>query len=340
MVAAIILFVILAFSMLMNFGQLLNGLGDVSADSRHGAGPRLQEVTLREGVGDAKIAMIPIDGIITSSHIDGTGFDMVDVIKAQLKRAEKDDDVQAVLLKVDSPGGEVLASDDIANAIRKFQEESSKPVIVSMGNLAASGGYYVSAPCRFIVANELTITGSIGVIMSGLNYRGLMDKIGLRPQVFKSGKFKDMLSGMREPDQIPQEEIDMMQGMINETYGKFTNVIATGRAAAHKENGDDGKALASDWASYADGRVLTGGQALKLGLVDELGDFDAAFAKAQDLAGVTKAKLVQYRRISDLAELFGMFAKTEAKPVKVDLGIELPKLKIGQPYFLMDGYSN
>jgi protease-4 len=317
----------------------LGSLGEVSGEAGHGSGPRLQEATLREGDGD-KIVMIPIEGVITSQHIDGTGFDMVDVIKAQLKRAQKDKDVRAVLLKVDSPGGEVLASDDIANAIRKFQKDTSKPVIVSMGNLAASGGYYVSAPCRYIVANDLTITGSIGVIMSGLNYRGLMDKIGLRPQVFKSGKFKDMLSGMREPDKIPQEEIDMMQTMINETYGKFTNVVATGRAAAHKENGDDGRALAKDWASYADGRVLTGGQALKLGLVDKLGDFDEAFDTAQDLAGAKGAKLVQYRRISDLAELFGMFGKTEAKSIKVDVGLELPKLKLGQPYFLMDGYGN
>src|SRR4029079_10112350 len=103
--------------------------------------------------------------------------------------------VKAVILKIDSPGGEVMASDDISRALVQFQEKHKKPVIASSRVLAASGGYYVAAPCRWIVANELTITGSIGVILSSLNYRGLMDKVGIEPVVFKSGKFKDMLRG-------------------------------------------------------------------------------------------------------------------------------------------------
>ena len=136
--------------------------------------------------------------------------------------------MKAVLLKVNSPGGEVLASDDIYNAIRQFQNEHNKPVVASMGSLAASGGYYVSAPCRWIVANELTITGSIGVIMHGYNYRGLMNKVGLQPQVFKSGRFKDMLSGEKDLEKMtPQERADvdeetrMVQTMINQTFDKF-----------------------------------------------------------------------------------------------------------------------
>ena len=174
-----------------------------------------------------------------SRAIDQGGYSMVDVIKAQLKRAEEDDKVKAVILKVDSPGGEVLASDEISRAIGEFQTKPhGKPVVCSMGSLAASGGYYVSAPCRWIVANELTITGSIGVIMSTWNYRGLMDKVGVRPETFKSGKYKDMLSGSREPDCITQEERDMVQALINETYGKFKNVVAAGRKwARDKEQG-------------------------------------------------------------------------------------------------------
>src|SRR5690606_37432008 len=125
-----------------------------------------------------------------------------EVIRAQLRRASWDDDVKAVLLKVDSPGGEVLASDEIARALEDFQKRAQKPVIVSMGSLAASGGYYVAAPCQWIVANELTITGSIGVIMQGFNYHGLMDKVGLRRGVYKSGEFKDMLSGARDPELV------------------------------------------------------------------------------------------------------------------------------------------
>src|SRR5262249_53255664 len=145
-----------------------------------------------------KIAVVPVEGIITS--MDPGGFTMTRVIEEQLKLASRDDRVKAVVLKVNSPGGEVMASDDIHNAIIKFQKDTGKPVIASMGSLAASGGYYVSAPCRWIVANELTLTGSIGVIMQAFNYRGLMDKVGLRPETFKSGKYKDMLSGSKSPE--------------------------------------------------------------------------------------------------------------------------------------------
>lgn len=339
MIVAIILFVLLAGSLLMNFGQLVSSIGDLSTGNRHhSSGPRMEEVTLEDHDASDKILVVRIEGIITSSRIDGTAFNMVDTVKEQLRRATKDKRVQAVLLKVDSPGGEVLASDEIANALRDFQKSSGKPVIVSMGNLAASGGYYVSAPCRYIVANDLTITGSIGVIMSGLNYRGLMDKVGLRPQVFKSGKYKDMLSGSRDPDKIPPEEIAMVQNLINEVYGKFTNVVAKGRSAAHKENGNEGRELVGDWASYADGRVLSGTEALKYGFVDQLGNFDDAVDKTKDIAGLTSANLIEYRRISDLSELFQMFGKSESRAIKVDLGVDLPKLKAGQPYFLSADY--
>ncbi len=339
MIAAAILFVLLAGSLLMNFGQLVSSISTMTpGGAHHTAGPRLEEVTLVDHDASDKIAVIRIEGIITSSRVDGTAFNMVDVVKEQLRRANKDKRVQAVLLKVDSPGGEVLASDEIARALRDFQHKSGKPVIVSMGNLAASGGYYVSAPCRYIVANDLTITGSIGVIMSGLNYRGLMDKVGLRPQVFKSGKYKDMLSGSREPDKIPPEEIAMVQNLINEVYGKFTNVVAEGRSAAHDENGTDGRALVDNWTEFADGRVLSGSEALKHGFVDQLGNFEAAVDKAKDIAGVTRANLIEYRRIADLSELFQLFGQSEAKAVKVDLGIEVPKLKAGQPYFLSADY--
>src|SRR5262249_47450468 len=151
------------------------------------AGPRLEEAVVEDNDSPNKIAVVPVEGIISGDFIERGNYGMVEYIKDQLKMAAEDDHVKAVLLKVNSPGGEVLAADEISSAISKFEKASSKPVIVSMGSLAASGGYYVSAPCRWIVANELTITGSIGVIMHTFNYRGLMNKVGLRPIVFKSG---------------------------------------------------------------------------------------------------------------------------------------------------------
>jgi len=285
-----------------------------------------------------KIAVIEVDGIITSRSMDQGGYNMSDLIKAQFKRAEEDEKVKAVILKVDSPGGEVLASDEIYRTIGDFQKKTHKPVIGSMGNLAASGGYYVSAPCRWIVANDLTITGSIGVIMHTWNYRGLMNKVGLRPQTYKSGKFKDMLSGEREPEEIPEadreKEREMVQSLIDDTYGKFKNVVESGRRQAAKENKEKGRALNSNWKDYADGRVLSGTEAFNLGFVDELGNFDTAVKRAKNLAGITTATLIHYEQPFNFGSLFRLLGKTEVPAIKVDLGLDLPKLQLGRLYFL------
>lgn len=291
-------------------------------------------MVLEENHGSDKIAVVRVEGIISGDLVSSGGASMVDVIEAQLDRAEKDKRVKAVVLKVDSPGGEVLASDDIARAITEFQDNSKKPVIVSMGSLAASGGYYVSAPCRWIVANELTITGSIGVIMSGLNYRGLMDKVGLRPEVYKSGRFKDMLRGSKTPEEITPEERAMVQKLIDDTYGKFKSVVAEGRRQAHEVN-DETRPLVGDWTDYADGRILSGKEAYQLGFVDQLGSYDDAIAKAEELGKVKgTANVVEYRQRNDLAELFGLFGQSESRALKVDLGLDLPKLQAGRMYFL------
>ena len=172
-------------------------------------------MVIRKGEGKAKIALVDVKGLISSYTFDSSGRGLVVGIQEQLALAGKDDDVKAVILRVDSPGGEVLASDEIYKAIRAFQQKYRKPVVASMESLAASGGYYVSAPCRLIVANELTITGSIGVIMQGYNYRGLLDKIGVQPMVFKSGRNKDMLSSTKPTSEITPEEKKMVQDLID-----------------------------------------------------------------------------------------------------------------------------
>jgi protease-4 len=334
MVISIVLFGLLGLSLLANFGQMFESLTRLGGSGhQRSGGPRMDEVVLEENHSSDKIAVVPVEGIISGQLGERGGFSMVEVIRAQLDRAENDRRVKAVLLKVDSPGGEVLASDDIARAIKEFQDSSGKPVIVSMGSLAASGGYYVSAPCSWIVANELTITGSIGVIMQGWNYRGLMDKVGLRPEVYKSGKFKDMLRGSKAPDEITPEERAMVQKLIDETYAKFKSVVAEGRKNAHDEN-DDTKPLTANWADYADGRVLSGKEAFELGFVDQLGSYDDAIKKAQELGGIKDANVVEYRQRNELAELFGLFGKSETQALKVDLGLDLPKIQSGRMYFL------
>lgn len=333
MIFAIILLVALAGSMLTNVSLFFGNLFEVSGGSRRDVEPRLQEVVLQNNSSHNKIAVVDVDGIISSSAGRG-GYDMVETLKAQFKQAQKDDKVKAVLMRVDSPGGEVLASDEIYKIVSDFQERSGKPVIAQMNSMAASGGYYVSAGARWIVANELTITGSIGVIMSGWNYRGLMDKVGIVPRVFKSGKYKDMLSGSRRPEEITPKEDEMVQSLIDEVFGKFKEVVSEGRGRATKSNGKDGRKLVSDWREYADGRVFSGTEAFRLGFVDELGDFNTSVKRTLKLAQVDDANLVQYQQIVDLADIFSLLGQGTESRVKVDLGFDPPKLQAGKLYFM------
>jgi protease IV len=323
-------------ALLLIAGSLSQTLGGLSFGATTGreSGRMLEEVVVERNNSRNKVALIDVEGLISGEPWDRSGRGMVELIADQLKVAAEDDAVKAVVLKVDSPGGEVLASDDISRAVTEFQESTGKPVIAAMGGLAASGGYYVSAPCRWIVANELTITGSIGVIMHSFNYRELMDKVGLYPQVFKSGKFKDMLSGSKKLEEIDPEEREMIQAMINETFEKFKNVVAEGRGRATKENQGQGRELVANWTEYADGRVLTGKQAFELGFVDQLGNFDTAVERAKTLANIQEANLIRYQEHFDLSHLFSLFGRSESKNLKVDFGIDLPKLQAGRMYFL------
>jgi protease IV len=352
MVAAIILAVLLVFSVFFNLTQLIasalsfkHGLRTEAFGSAREVGPKLDECVLENNRSANKIAVITVDGIITSHDADPAGNNMVDVIQAQLDRARDDRRVKAVILKVDSPGGEVLASDEIYKSIRDFQTDEAddhgkpgrkgKPVVCSMGSLAASGGYYISSGCRWITANELTLTGSIGVIMHGWNYRGLMDKVGVAPMTYKSGKFKDMLSGERATNEIPEGEHAMVQGLIDETFGRFKDVVADGRSAAHELNKKDGKALADNWKDFADGRVVSGKEALQHGFVDELGDFDDAVDRAEKIAGISDSNLVEYRERYDLSNFLSMFGQSDqAHDIKLQLGADMPKLRAGYLYFL------
>lgn len=340
MIFAIILIVLLFLSVCFNFAQFASRAFSFSNNfapvSSREAGPQLEEAILKDnGAGD-KIAVISVDGVI-SEGLDQAGNTMVEVIKAELDKAKKDNRVKAVILKVDSPGGEVMASDEIYRAIKKFESgPDGKPVVCSMGSLAASGGYYISSPCRWIEANQLTITGSIGVIMETINYRGLMDKIGVEPYVFKSGKYKDMLSGMRSTNEIPAGEHAMVQSLVDQTFDRFKQVVAEGRAAAHQENRHEGEPLAADWTKYADGRVLSGAEALQLGFVDELGDFQDAVDRAKKIADIKNANLVEYQETYNISQLFQLFGQSgqARNSVKLDLGFDAPKLEAGQLYFL------
>ena len=333
-ILTVILVVVAGGVFVLSLLRSMLGAGPTTMSS-HGGRHGLIMNTIEDNSAGDDILVIELNGVITSGSIDGHGRGIVELVKEQLEIARERKRVKAVILRVDSPGGEVMPSDDIAELITKFQKDSKKPVIAQMGSVAASGGYYISAPCRWIVANKLTITGSIGVIMSGYNYRGLMDKVGVRAEVFKSGKMKDMLSSSKKEDEILPEEREIVMNMIMETYGTFTNVVSTGRSNAAGLNGAEGRKLSGSWASFADGRILTGNQAYELGFVDEVGNFDTAVKRAKTLANISDANLIQFQPPFDLGSLFRIFGQTETKTLKIDLGVETLKLKKGYLYFMM-----
>ena len=323
---ALVLVVVLLVSLGLNFVLSASKLSFASGKFAHGrhAASGLEEVVLEDNDEQDKIVVLDLDGVISGDPERGGGPSPVDLIRDQLARAAADEKVKAVVLRVDSPGGEVLASDEIYRSIRAFQASNDIPVVASMGSMAASGGYYVSAPCRWIVANELTITGSIGVIFHTYNYRGLMDKLGVIPSVVKSGKLKDMLSPDKRPqDELPEER-EILKDMIDESYAKFKSVIVTGRNWAAQQNKedkvDDGRKLAPNWAEFADGRILSGTKALELGLVDELGNFETAVKRAQSLAGIGKANLVTYESPAGFASMLRLFGRSDVQSLKVEVG--------------------
>lgn len=232
------------------------------------------------GKGRDRIALIPVEGTISESP-GGLWSDTIDFegILSQLQQAMEDDSVKAVILRINSPGGEVVASDEIYRAIKRVQEQG-KPVVASMGGTAASGGYYIATAADWILANPNTLTGSIGVIFTLPNYEGVADLIGYKVNVIQSGAMKDMGNPWRE---MRPDEKEVFQKLVDETYGRFVDLVAKERGMSRE------KVL-----TLADGRIYTGQQAKDLGLVDELGTLDDAFAAAKRLAGLEEAQLIRY----------------------------------------------
>ena len=317
---------------------ILASAGGEFAVSGGSADDYWEEHALEDNGSEDRIAVIKVDGLISNLALDPSGMTMVRAIKSQLSLAAQDASIKGVLLQIDSPGGEVLASDDIYREIKRFQEDSNKPVVASMSGLAASGGYYVAAPCRWIVANELTITGSIGVILHSYNYRGLMDKVGVIPKVFKSGKFKDMLGGDQAPEEILPEAEAMVQAMVDETFDRFKTVVLEGRTYAREQNGGAGQSLAPDWVDHADGRILSGKQAFELGFVDELGGFDQAVDRIAQMVGSPNPNLIELRQPFNFGSFFRLFGSVQTQSIKLDLGMDLPRLQAGRLYFLASNY--
>ena len=288
--------------------------------------PSFREVIVQRGSrgSDDKIAVIMLRGIISSSLPGNVGETMVDDMRLALQQARDDDHVRAVVLEIDSPGGEVTASDIIYNWVVKTRQK--KPVIVYMDSLAASGGYYVACGGKYLMANETTITGSIGVIIQTLNYEQLFNKVGLASVIFNSGKFKDMLNGARP---MTPEERDYIQSFVMKTYDKFLGIVAQERN------------LPADGLrnSVADGRILSGKDALDHKLIDGVGQIEDAFAKAKEMGRAPGATVVKYGPPFTFSRFFRALGSADNK-IELTLPKQLvPQLETGRAYFLPSFYA-
>lgn len=259
--------------------------------------------------GKDKVCVVDVEGIITTHTPKGTlGAEpsMIEEVTKHLRRAAAAPDVKAVVLRVDSPGGEVTASDLLRSEVMRFRL-SGKPVVAYFEGIAASGGYYLAAPADWIVIHPTTVTGSIGVIAAFPNIEGLMGKIGVDVKVIKSGAMKDGGSPFHAMDPAAEK---VFQGMIDEMYGRFLQVVVDGRRD-RKANQD--LFTIETLKPIADGRIYTANQALANRLVDQVDHLDKAVVKAAELAGLPTAGGVRAIRYETKSPgLVIQVARTEA----------------------------
>ena len=245
---------------------------------------------------DDRIALIRVEGVILDSQ----------TTIGELKRFSENPSVKAIVIRIDSPGGGVVPSQEIYDAVKRIRNKNNKAVIASMGSVAASGGYYIAAATDRIVANPGTLTGSIGVIMETANVEGLLQKIGVEGVVIKSGKYKDVGSPLRK---MSADERGLLQAVMDDVHKQFIEAVAEGRSLELRAA-----------QALADGRVFTGRQAKEAKLVDELGDLEDAIQLAAEVVGIEgEPKVVEPRRRFSLREILDsklrlMFPKLDIQP--------------------------
>ncbi len=322
----LLLFAALILSGALNLSLLIALVGTTIEGSAAALGrpERFGEkvVIARVGETEDKIVMITLRGLIATEVSGEIGESMVEDLRIAFQQASEDEKTKAILFVIDSPGGEVTASDQIYHAVRKAREK--KPVVVWMNSVAASGGYYAAMGGSYLMANDTTITGSIGVIIQTLNYQELLGKVGLLAIVFKSGEFKDMLSGSRP---ITPEEKAYVEAMIQEIYSKFVGIVAKERQLPEEQLR----------AGVADGRIVSGQMALQEKLIDATGQFDDAVAKARELGKSPNAAVIRYSSPLRLASLLRMLSAPSS--ITLDVPALSTSLKPGRIYLLPEGWQ-
>jgi protease-4 len=257
------------------------------------------ETVIEEGNELDKVAVLDVNGAImdtgdVASIFETAGYNHRAFLK-MLDQAGEDDSVKGILIRVNSPGGGVVESAEIHDRITEIQKATKKPVYISMGSMAASGGYYISAPADKIYASPETLTGSLGVIFQSLNYSGLAEKYGVSLETVKSGPYKDIMNPARE---MTDQERQILQSMINNSYDGFVKVISKGRDIPE-----------SRVREIADGRIYDGRQALELNLIDAHGYWDDAIKAMKKEHKLGDVSVVQYESAAGFSSFFSMGAK-------------------------------
>ena len=320
---------LLLVCVILLFGAAVVGaagsMGQMAMPSEQVAGVGLREVTMGGDPKSPKVAVVPVRGLLMPGGRDGAAGDPAHVLKAMLAKARDDDEVRAVILAVDSGGGGVTTSDVMRQHVLAFKHEARKPVIVLMGDVCASGAYFLSCPADYIMAHPTTVTGSIGVMWPFFDASELMGNIGVRERTITSGDFKNMTSPFTErTEEEWAEQKQVIEDVVVEMHGIFVRAVAEGR-------GMDVEAV----EKLADGRVFTSKQALENGLIDGEGYMEDALDEARRRAGMragASVHLVAYQRAVSVFDL--LLAKWNGPGINVQVGGELKSRLRSRPMYL------
>lgn len=289
----------------------------IGPDSRP---PRETTVHKDKQAGRDKVALIDLRGLIVDSPsqtILGPGENPVDRIVTRLRRAEEDTNVKAVVLRINSPGGTVTASDTLHDEVQRFRERSGKPVVASLGEVAASGGYYIALAADEIITQPTTITASIGVVMQTLNVSEGLARIGVHSRAITSGANKDLASPLGP---IREPHYNLLQGIVDEFHARFAGLVRERRPGINPAEFDE----------LTDGRVITGDRAVTAGLADGLGGIHDAFERAKSRAGIEHASLIKYTTHGRAAST--VYTHADAPPSPAATTIEVNLLRLDSPW--------
>ena len=291
------------------------------------AGKELKETQLDKDDGwfvTDKILIIDVDGSMENEYQGGllsSGENPVTTLIEKLDRAEKDPDVKAIVLRLDSPGGTVVATDIMHHSLLEFKRKTKKPVVACVTGMACSGAYYLACGTDGIIAQPSSVVGNIGTIMQTFSVSGTLDKIGVKTVAIKSGRLKDIGSPLHE---LSDPEREVLQGVIGEMFQQFVSVVRQGRKDISQQRLE----------ALTDGRVFTAKQALEEKLIDRIGYLDDGIKWAKELTDVDKAKIVMYHRPSSYTPNAYSSSMSNTGGIQSLINIELPDWLTGKTQFL------